>query len=283
MSIEGVASTSPPNRREVLIEVVLLWLCTMLLIRGLKLSVEVLGAPKLILAGVPLLFMYAPVAMCRRGGVDSWSYPLSIPSFRDWPTWRDALKLNAVLVAVMVLPWIGLYHMWQTSWLPELIMWINPILGDVARKLSLHGLLPAFADPLFRLPVPHFEYRGIWPESMLLLVAYHLFFVAIPEEMFYRGYLQTRLQELWPAKTRAFGALVGRGVVVTSLLFAFGHSIVELQWWHFAIFAPSLVFGWLRNRSGDIIAGAFFHAWCNVLAVTLDTLYGVVLPASSGG
>ena len=254
-----------PSRRDVLVEVFLLWLITMLLIRGLKLTVEVLGAPSLVLALVPLLFMYAPVLVCRWRGVDSWDYPLAIPSLRDWPTWRRALKLNAILIAVMVVPWVVLYHFWQTTWLPGLITWLNPTL------VSQVG---------WSIPVPHFEFRGVLPESFALLVAYHLFFVAIPEEMFYRGYLQTRLQELWPPETRLFGTLVGRALIVSSLLFAFGHSIVELQWWHFAIFVPSLVFGWLRNRSGDIIAGAFFHAWCNVLAVTLDTLYGVVLPAS---
>lgn len=278
------AESAPPPRsslRDVLIEVTLLWLVTMLLIRGLKMSVDVIGAPKLILAGVPLLFMYAPVLVCRWRGVDSWSYPLAIPSFRDWPTWRRALKVNAILIVVMVLPWIGLYHMWQTTWLPETIRWLNPLLADAGLWLADAGWIGS--NTSLSLPVPHFEYRGRLPDSMLLLVAYHLFFVAIPEEMFYRGYLQSRLQEALPPKTRLFGTLVGRALILTSLLFAFGHSLVELQWWHFAIFLPSLVFGWLRNHTGDIMAGAFFHAWCNVLAVTLDTLYGVILPSSATG
>jgi hypothetical protein len=61
-------------------------------------------------------------------------------------------------------------------------------------------------------------------------------------------------------------------------LFAFGHSLVQVQWWHFAIFFPSLVFGWMRARSGGVLAGAFFHAWANVTVHTLDTLYGIVPP-----
>jgi membrane protease YdiL (CAAX protease family) len=277
VSSKPAASSS---RREVLVEVIGLWLVTMLLIRGLKVAVD-LGAPKLILAGVPLLFMYMPVAMCRWRGVDSWGYPLAIPSFRDWPTWRRALKANGVLIAIMVIPWIGLYHAWQTSLLPSTVMALNPWLGELTRVFAEWGWLGPRAT--LTLPIPHFEFRGVWPDSIVLLIAYHLFFVAIPEEMFYRGYLQSRLEEHFRPGTRAFGTVVGRALIFTSLLFAFGHSIVELQWWHFAIFVPSLVFGWLRNRTGDIMAGAFFHAWCNVLAVTLDTLYGVVLPASATG
>jgi membrane protease YdiL (CAAX protease family) len=61
-------------------------------------------------------------------------------------------------------------------------------------------------------------------------------------------------------------------------VFAAGHSIVQFQWWHFAIFFPSLVFGWMRARTGQVVAGAGFHAWSNVTVSTLDTLYGIVKP-----
>lgn len=275
-------SPAPSSRRAVVFEVLGLWLVTMLLIRGLKVAVDV-GAPKLLLAGVPLLFMYAPVLLCRWRGVDSWSYPLAIPSLRDRATWLEALKLNGVLIAVMILPWTGLYHLWQTMLLPDLITWLNPHLADIGGWLVEAGWLAPDNLRQLRLPVPSFSFRGTWPDQFLLLIGYHLFFVALPEEMFYRGYLQTRLEEVFPPQRRVLGVAMGRAVVFTSLIFAFGHSIVELQWWHFAIFAPSLIFGWLRNKSGDIVAGAFFHAWCNVLAVTLDTLYGVVVPLSTSG
>ena len=60
------------------------------------------------------------------------------------------------------------------------------------------------------------------------------------------------------------------------MLFAIGHSIVQFQWWHFAIIFPSLVFGWMRALTGGIIAGAIFHWWSNVTVHTLDSLYGVI-------
>ena len=81
-----------------------------------------------------------------------------------------------------------------------------------------------------------------------------------------------------PCLWRVLGTPVGWGLVLTSLLFAFGHSLVLLQWWHPFIFFPSLVFGWMRSRTGGPLAGALFHAWANVTVSTLDTLYGVIPP-----
>lgn len=72
------------------------------------------------------------------------------------------------------------------------------------------------------------------------------------------------------------GADLGWGWILATLLFAFGHSLVSPQWWHFATFFPGLVFGWMRQRTGGIVAGALFHAWANVQVTTLDTLYGVI-------
>ena len=74
---------------------------------------------------------------------------------------------------------------------------------------------------------------------------------------------------------KVLGANVGWGLVLTCLLFAFGHSLIAPQWWHAFIFFPSLVFGWMRAKTGGPMAGALFHAWCNVTVATLDTLYGV--------
>ena len=113
------------------------------------------------------------------------------------------------------------------------------------------------------------------PDELLTLVAYQVFFVAIPEEFFYRGYLQTRLNEVHPRNWVVAGTSLGVGAILANLLFAFGHSIVQVQWWHFATFFPGLVFAWMRSRSGRVVPGALFHAFCNVSVMSLDSLYGV--------
>ena len=103
--------------------------------------------------------------------------------------------------------------------------------------------------------------------------------VAAVEEVQYRAVL---VEARRTGRHRILGADLGWGWIVTCVLFAFGHSIVQLQWWHFAIFFPSLVFGWMRARTGGIVAPALFHAWANIQVTTLDTLYGVVPPDPMG-
>lgn len=247
--------TSP--LRALALEIGLLYFGTLLAIRGLV-SVHALGAWDIVLIGVPLLFMYAPVWACQLRGADPWAYPMAMP---DWPwndaevfwrEWGEALKLGGGLGLALTLPFWGGYHVWQTVLVP---------IVESSLAVDLYHPDPSFA---WRLP------PDLW-----LLVPYHLFFVAIPEEIFYRGYVQTRIDEVVPPKTSIFGAKLGWGFVVTCVLFAFGHSLVLFQWWHAFIILPSLVFGWMRARTGGFLAGAVFHAWCNVTVQILDHLYGI--------
>ena len=111
-----------------------------------------------------------------------------------------------------------------------------------------------------------------------------LVIIALPEEAFYRGYLQSRLDEalpgfgrrkdpatgeLVPTRLRIFGASVGPALIVTSLVFALGHFATIREPARLAVFFPSLLFGWLRHRTKGIGAGIAFHAMCNVFSEML--------------
>lgn len=98
--------------------------------------------------------------------------------------------------------------------------------------------------------------------------------IALPEEVFYRGYLQTRLDDAWPGRARIFGASVGPSVLVTSAIFALGHLLTIHDPGRLAVFFPSLLFGWLRARTGGVGASIAFHASCNLFSATLLELYG---------
>jgi membrane protease YdiL (CAAX protease family) len=99
--------------------------------------------------------------------------------------------------------------------------------------------------------------------------------IAVPEEAFYRGYLQTRLDEAFPPRWRLLGTPLGLGVVFTSAVFALGHVATELSPNRLAVFFPSLLFGWIRARRGGIGASAAFHALCNLFASYLARSYGL--------
>jgi hypothetical protein len=99
--------------------------------------------------------------------------------------------------------------------------------------------------------------------------------IALPEEAFYRGYLQTRLEEVWTPRLRVFGTLVGPGLLVTSVVFALGHVATEFHPNRLSVFFPSLLFGWMRTRRRGIGAPAAFHALCNLFASYLARSYGL--------
>ncbi len=70
-------------------------------------------------------------------------------------------------------------------------------------------------------PTAHFA-----PASLLVLgrdVLGQVFGVAFPEEVFFRGYLQSALDRAWPPRFKVFGAPLGPSLLVASAIFALGH------------------------------------------------------------
>ncbi|MDP9034282.1 MAG: MrtC family glutamic-type intramembrane protease [Myxococcota bacterium] len=102
-----------------------------------------------------------------------------------------------------------------------------------------------------------------------------VFVVALPEEAFYRGYLQTQLDEVWPPRWRVFGARVGPGLLASAGIFALGHIVTVHLPTRLAVFFPALLFGWLRARTGGIGASVAFHAICNLSSQALGRGYGL--------
>jgi len=147
------------------------------------------------------------------------------------------------------------------------------------------GGFALFADALPRLPPglarlvapyagqPAFRLR--FPDGLPLLALVQLLVVALPEELFYRGWMQTRWARTAPgAGVTVLGARLGRGFLWTQLLFAAGH-LVSLQPWRLGTFFPGLLFGWLRERTGSIAAAVVVHALSNLFIATLErSFYG---------
>jgi membrane protease YdiL (CAAX protease family) len=107
------------------------------------------------------------------------------------------------------------------------------------------------------------------PEGFLVLALSQILVVAVPEEVFFRGYLMSRFEERFPSQRRLWGAAVGWPLLITSVLFALGHFLVDFQPARLAVFFPALAFGWMRSRSGSVAPGALFHALCNLLSEVL--------------
>lgn len=127
-------------------------------------------------------------------------------------------------------------------------------------------------------PAGHEEAEGTriplgygWLVHLLLT---HLILVAVPEEFFFRGYVQERLHQAWGRKAfYVFGLPLTWSIVASSVLFALVHLISTVQLTRLSVFFPSLLFGALRERTGGIAASVVYHAACNMLVVLLGVHY----------
>jgi membrane protease YdiL (CAAX protease family) len=117
--------------------------------------------------------------------------------------------------------------------------------------------------------LPYTANRGFW--WIVTMFCVQLLMVALPEELFYRGYLQTRLSQRFRRPVMLFGGDVGPAVMVTSAIFALGHLIAIPAPGRLAVFFPSILFGWLRSRTGTIWPSVVLHALSNVILAALNT------------
>jgi uncharacterized protein len=119
------------------------------------------------------------------------------------------------------------------------------------------------------------EFEFALPEGFLDLALAQLLVIALPEEMFYRGYLQSQLAAKEVRTVTVFGAKLGASVLLSSAIFALGHLLATPNASRLAVFFPSLLFGWLRSRTGGIGSSVVYHALCNLFSATLAHGYGL--------
>lgn len=94
-----------------------------------------------------------------------------------------------------------------------------------------------------------------WQPSQLGFAITALLFTALPEEWFFRAYFMTRLGSGWRAN------------LVTSLVFSLLHGLVWGLTTAALVFVPSLVYGWLYQRTRDIVLLILLHALSNLIFV----------------
>lgn len=98
--------------------------------------------------------------------------------------------------------------------------------------------------------------------------------IALPEEMFFRGYVQGRLAAVFPQARRLLGVPMGLPAVLANLGFASVHLVAVPAPHRLLVFFPGLLFAWLRGRSNSAVASAVCHACCNLALAAAVRLYG---------
>jgi uncharacterized protein len=141
-------------------------------------------------------------------------------------------------------------------------------LREAGFALGLAALIfPPFVVGFWWWHAPTHAWRWSAPPDLPSFALAQVLMVALPEEAFFRGLVQTRLHDLWPPRRALLGAPVdARALVLQAALFAFVHLAAEPRLDKLATFFPGLLFGWLRARRGGIGAAVLLHALSNVLA-----------------
>jgi len=209
------------------------------------------------LAGVAaVLFVALSDARVKKGGGSWTEHGVPAGSLRDRSTWsawgRGALY--GLFSCALVLPCFGLLFAGY-AWL---LSHFSP---------SLFGAALPYARPA------HLALR--LPPDLFLRALLQILVVALPEELFYRGWMQTSWARGAPGRgVRVLGARLGAGFFSTQILFAAGH-LVLLDPLRLVTFLPGLWFGWLRERTGGVAAPVLAHALSNLFLQALEaSFYG---------
>jgi membrane protease YdiL (CAAX protease family) len=115
----------------------------------------------------------------------------------------------------------------------------------------------------YKVPLPMCP---IVPEKRWLSwLVYQFMYIAISEEVFFRGYLQSNIYYLLTLtlqKNAAFLALMS--VTISAGIFAVFHSMLLGNILAIITFIPGLILGWLFFKTKSIFAPILFHGLANV-------------------
>jgi membrane protease YdiL (CAAX protease family) len=108
-----------------------------------------------------------------------------------------------------------------------------------------------------------------FPPMVLYEILIQVFVAGIPEEIFYRGFLQSAFLRRWPNRTTIFGLPCGFAILLTNFIFALGHVASTLNPTRMLTFFPGLIFSYFVYKNKSLVAAVLFHASCNILGQIL--------------
>jgi membrane protease YdiL (CAAX protease family) len=106
--------------------------------------------------------------------------------------------------------------------------------------------------------------------GLLEFCAIQLVVVALPEELFFRGFLLGLLEQRFPPARRVLGGGIGLALILSAAAFALIHLPKDGDPRALATFFPGLLFGWMRSATGSILASTLTHAGSNILIRFLE-------------
>lgn len=227
------------------------------------------GFGDVIFTGIAAFQLYVPLWLIQRGGELPESHAIHAHGLLLGPI----AALRARLVRGRrrrrfhgrpgpLLAWLGHYGRGAS-------VRVRPLLGDLRRAVVVAAItFPVFAlsHHVWQEALGH-PWRGFRvPPDLAMVWLKNTLLIALPEELFYRGFVETRLERLWPTTRTVLGLPIGRTVVVASALFALGHFLGEYNPARLGPFFPAFVFSALTRRSRSITGAVVYHGASNAFS-----------------
>jgi hypothetical protein len=227
----------------------LTWLVVAILVTGLvRIDVTLPGIGHLGSALVAVLFLYAPVFVAWKRDEDLEDY-----GFHAAPVKRGLLTAAAAIAVIFPLFALGYFAFYEIACNSTLLSHLVP------RNMCVHY------GGLASVHTPAVLTREFGEFCLVQLIV-----VALPEELFFRGFLLKLLEEKFPPKRRILGGGVGLALVLSAAAFALIHLPKDGDPRALATFFPALLFGWMRSATGSILASTVTHGASNILIRLLD-------------
>jgi uncharacterized protein len=224
------------------------WAVVAAMVTGLvHVNVDVPWVGHLGSALIAVVFLYAPMVVGRIRGEDLVDY-----GFHAAPVRKGLVWAGVVMLIIFPLFALGYLAFYEIACGHEVLAEVLPP-GTCARYQGLSGL---HAPPM--------------TVKLLEFCLVQLVVVALPEELFFRGFLLGLLEKRFPPKRRILGGGVGIALLLSALAFAVIHIPKTGDPRQLATFFPALVFGWMRSATGSILASTLTHAGSNILVRFLE-------------
>lgn len=220
-----------------------------------------------VMIAFPLLILVA----CQRNLVD---YGISLKNLKYH---LDVTLTSFVPVAIASVPLMFLdYKRWDGALiLAGIEIVVLFVLGWLLKKKPTSTGNSILIGAILLVTHASLNQRATLGNAISALVFY-VFFLGFGEELLFRGYIQSRLNVAFGRPFKFFGVNWGWGIIITSVLFGFMHVLNlgsltvghwNLAWgWGFWTFFSGLIFGFVREKTGSLVAPTLLHGLPQAIA-----------------
>jgi membrane protease YdiL (CAAX protease family) len=120
--------------------------------------------------------------------------------------------------------------------------------------------------------------------AVVSMVVWQFIFSGFGEEAYYRGYMQSRINQEFGRPWHVFGISFGPGLLIAAFIFGLSHVLNNFNpligdyrlWWGWGLWtcAGGLFFGLIREKCGSLLGPGIAHGLLDAVAESLTVLFG---------